>query len=158
MSVTLDQAVIGRVLEGAWAIGASNIVQWVDGTRRDPQLTFTVAGDDPLVILEEQVFAASDGKERRIALTNRFHNGEFISRGRRILGTMSRWSIGGMASDKRIIVIRMTHAQGGQDGLLILVRKDARVAELRMTIATNSAEFGLGPEDFASLSWLPDAE
>ncbi|MEO6942055.1 MAG: hypothetical protein ABI238_01015 [Terrimesophilobacter sp.] len=157
MSITLDQAEIARVLEGAWAIGASNILYWVDGTRRDTQLTFTVASVDPLVFLEEQAFTASDGKGRRIALTNRYIKGEFISKGRRILATMSRWSIGGMGADGTILVIRMTHAQGGQDGLLVIVRKDARDGELRATIAKHSERFGLGPEDFASLSWLPES-
>lgn len=157
MGITLDQAEIARVLEGSWSIGASNIASWVDGSRREPHLRFTVAGSEPLVLLEEQTFVASDGKERTITVTNRFAHGRFTSKSR-MLGPMSRWTLGGSDAESTVIVIRMTHERGGQDGLLVLVREDAQRTELRANVATNFERFELGPEDFASLSWLPMPE
>lgn len=155
MGLTLDQAGIVRTLAGEWSIGASNIEPWVNGARRDALFRFAVENESPLVITEEQVFTTKDGKERRNALTNHFHDGEFVSKGRRILGTMSRWSIRGVSEDGSILIIRMTHARGGQDGLMVMVRLNEVLDELRATLARQAEEFGLGPEDFASLTWLP---
>lgn len=155
MRLILDQSVVATTLVGAWTIGASNIDQWVNGTRRDPLFRFAIEQESPLVFREEQTFTTNDGKDRRVTLTNHFVNGEFISRSRRVAGSMSRWSIGGMDPDRGILIVRMTHARGGQDGLIVLVREDATLDELRATIATEADGFGVGPEDFASLSWLP---
>lgn len=146
---------IENILEGEWHIGASNIDPWVNGTRRDSLFRFSIEQASPLIVTEEQVFTSKDGKERRTALTSRYTDGEFISKGRRVLGTMSRWSIGGAAPDGAIIVIRLAHERGGQDGLLVLVRREEKRSELRTTIATQAEDYGVGPEDFASLTWLP---
>ncbi len=155
MGQLLDQSVIADTLVGEWRIGASNIADWVNGARRDALFRFTKEQESPLVLTEEQVFTTKDGKERRVELTSRLVNSEFISKGRRIVGTMSRWSIGGADVDRGIFVVRIVHAKGGQDGLIVLLRQNSQLSELRTTIANKSAEFGLGPEDFASLSWLP---
>lgn len=155
MGQTLDEAGIARTLVGEWNMGASNIESWVDGSRRDASFRFAVEQESPLVISEEQVFTLKDGKERRNICTNQFHDGEFVSKMRRFLGTMSRWSIRGVSDDGSILIIRMTHARGGQDGLMVMVRRNSEFDELRATLATQSDEFGLGPEDFASLTWLP---
>ena len=157
MGITLDQAGIARVLEGPWSIGASNIGPWVDGSRREPRLRFTVSESEPLVLVEEQKFIAGDGKERTITITNRFAHGRFTSKSR-MLGPMSRWMLGGSDAASTVVVIRMTHERGGQDGLLVLVREDAQRIELRANVATNFEQFELGPEDFASLTWLPMPE
>ncbi len=157
MGKILDEAAIAHTLAGEWRIGASNIDAWVDGTRRDILFRFTIEQESPLILTEEQVFTTKDGKERRFALANRFVNGEFISKSRRIVSAMSRWSIGGMDQDRGIFLVRMTHSRGGQDGLIVLVRNDTVVNELRTTIAVESDEFGVGPEDFASLTWVSPA-
>lgn len=151
----LDQSLAANALEGEWLIGATNIDQWSNGSRRDAHFSFTVDQESPLVVSEVQTYTGKDGKERRVALTSRFANGEFIARGRRLSTTMSRWSIGGIDRDRGILLVRLTHTRGGQDGLIVLVRKMAGLEELRAIIATHAGEFGIGPEDFASLSWLP---
>ncbi|MCC6270412.1 MAG: hypothetical protein IT190_03975 [Microbacteriaceae bacterium] len=155
MGRILDQSVIAHTLTGEWRIGASNIDPWVNGTRLDALFRFTIEQESPLILTEEQIFTTADGKERRLALTNHFAHGEFISKSRRIGGTMSRWSIGGMDLDRGILIVRMTHARGGQDGLIVFVRDEESRSDLRATIAINSDEFSVGLEDFASLSWLP---
>ena len=118
---------------------------------------FTKEQESPLLLTEEQVFTTKDGKERRVALTNRFVGGEFIAKGGRIVGTMSRWSVGALDDELGILLLRIIHARGGQDGLIVLLRHDAPQNELRMTIANRSSEFGVGPEDFASLTWVQNA-
>lgn len=155
MGQILEQSMVATTLVGEWRIGATNLEQWVNGTRRDPLFTFALEQESPLVFAEKQTFTTKDGKDRSVTYTNRFVNGEFISRGRRLSGSMSRWSIGGIDPDRGILIVRMTHSRGGQDGLIVLVREVATRSELRATIATESDFFGIGPEDFASLSWLP---
>lgn len=157
MGQILDQSDIAETLVGEWRIGASNIEDWVNGMRRDVIFRFTKEQESPLVLSEEQMFTTKDGKARRVELTSRLAGREFISKGRRFVGTMSRWSISGVDADRGISVVRITHARGGQDGLIILVRRVDVLNELRTTIAHNSHDFGVGPEDFASLSWLPAA-
>lgn len=154
MGQILEQSMIAATLVGEWHIGATNLEQWVNGTRHDALFTFALEQESPLVFSEEQTFTTKDGKDRSVTYTNRFVNGEFISRSRRFSGPMSRWSIGGVDADRGILIIRMTHARGGQDGLIVLVRDPAAQSELRTTIATEADGFGVGPEDFASLSWL----
>ncbi len=155
MGLILDEAVIAKTLVGEWRIGATNIDEWVNGARRDTLFIFAIEQQSPLVIKEEQVYKVRDGKERRVALINRFSHGQFISKGRVLLGGMSRWTIGGIDTENGIVLVRMTHTRGGQDGLIVLVRSDAPVDELRTIIAHQAGEFGIGPEDFASLTWVP---
>jgi hypothetical protein len=59
-----------------------------------------------------------------------------------------------MDPDRGILIVRMTHVRGGQDGLIVLVRDEETRSELRATIAINADEFSVGLEDFASLTWL----
>lgn len=151
----LDEAIVAATLAGEWHIGTSNIDEWVNGTRRDVVIRFAVEKESPLVLTEEQTFTSKDGKERSVVLANRFVNGEFMSKSRRIVGgAVSRWSIGGIDTEHGILIVRMTHARGGQDGLIVLTRGNAESEELRTIIATRAVEFGIGPEDFASLTWL----
>lgn len=157
MGQLLDQSVIADTLVGEWRIGASNISDWVNGARRDALFRFTKEQDSPLVMAEVQEFTTKDGKKRRVERTSRLVGGEFISKSGRIVGTMSRWSVGGVDADRGIFVVRITDARGGQDGLIVLLRESAAVGELRSIIANKSVEFGLGAEDFASLSWAPVA-
>ncbi len=155
MPTTLDQETVARALPGTWRIGATNVVEWIDGERLDPVLRFEVSEPDPLVISEEQEFVSPDGKSRRISIQSEWVDGIFRSKGRGILKSgASRWRLGGLSADGSVAVIRVATVRGGQDGLLVLVRSDAMTSELRSMIATRSDEFGIGPEDFASLSWL----
>lgn len=144
-----------HLLEGEWRLGATNVDTWVNGTRRDALFRFSIEQESPLVITEEQVFTSREGKEKHTSLTSKYSHGEFIAKGRKILGTMSRWTVGGASPDGSIVVIRLTHERGGQDGLLVLVRSDHVRDDVRTTIATQADEYSIGPEDFASLTWLP---
>ncbi|HEU4848936.1 MAG TPA: hypothetical protein VFS93_00840 [Terrimesophilobacter sp.] len=155
MPTTLDQETIAEALPGSWRVGATNIVDWLDGDRRDPVFRFEVSETTPLAISEEQEFTSPEGKSRLITIQSEWVDGVFRSKGRGILKSgASRWRLGGMSEDRSVLVIRVATIRGGQDGLLVLVRSDAASGELRSMIATRSDEFGLGPEDFASLSWL----
>ncbi len=154
MGLILDEAVVASNLVGEWHIGASNIADWVNGARRDALLSFAIEQETPLVVKEEQVYIVKDDKERRVSLTNRFSHGQFVSKGRGIIAGMSRWTIGGIDADNGILIVRMTHARGGQDGLIVLIRNDTPAEELRTIIAHQTDELGLGPEDFASLTWV----
>jgi hypothetical protein len=155
MTSTPDQAAITHALPGVWALGASNLADWTDGARRDIEFRFEVEGGDPLVVLEEQSFTGPEGRARLVAIVSRLVGGSFVSKGRGLLrGGGSRWTVGGLGPDGAVMVLRILHPRGGQDGLLVLVRRDAGVRELRSAIAMDAARYGIGPEDFASLTWL----
>jgi hypothetical protein len=155
MPTTLDQDTIADALPGTWRIGATNIVDWLDGERRDPVLRFEVIGTAPLAVSEQQTFASPEGRSRLLSIQSEWVDGVFRSKGRGILKSgASRWRVGGLSGDRSVLVIRVATVRDGQDGLLVLVRADAAASELRSMIATRSDEFGIGPEDFASLSWL----
>lgn len=150
----LDQEAVAEALPGTWRIGATNIVDWLDGERRDPMFRFEVTESAPLTISEEQAFTTPDGKNKVVAIQSEWVDGVFRSKGRGILKSgASRWRLGGLSDDRSVMIIRVATVRGGQDGLLVLVRPDT-ASELRSMIATRSDEFGIGPEDFASLSWL----
>ena len=158
MPTTLDQGTTADVLRGTWGLGATNVVDWLDGARRDVAIRFDVDTSDPLTVTEIQKFTSAEGKDRSVTIESEWGDGVFRSRGRGLLRTgATRWRVGGGSSDHSSLVLRVATVRGGQDGLLVLVRADAAPAELRSVIATRSADFGLGPEDFASLSWLEPA-
>ncbi len=155
MPTTLDQGTTADVLRVAWCLGATNVVDWLDGARRDVAIQFDVESSNPLTVTEVQTFTSADGKDRAVTIESEWVDGVFRSKGRGLLKTgATRWRVGGVSSDHAILVLRVATVRGGQDGLLILVRADAATDELRSIIATGSADFGLGPEDFASLTWL----
>lgn len=159
MPTTLDQGTTADVLRGTWGLGATNVVDWLDGSRRDIAITFEVETSDPLTVAERQEYTSHDGKDRLVTIESEWVDGVFRSKGRGILRTgATRWRVGGVSDDRTILVLRVATVRGGQDGLLVLVRADARSGELRSTIATRSHDFGIGPEDFASLSWLDLSE
>lgn len=155
MPTSLDQGTTAQVLEGNWVLGATNIVDWLDGTRLDAAFRFEVQSSDPLSVAEQQAYTSADGKDRVISIESEWVDGVFRSKGRGILRTgATRWRVGGVSDDRAILVLRIATVRDGQDGLFVLVRPDAVPTELRSTIATRAEEFGIGPEDFASLSWL----
>jgi hypothetical protein len=158
MSTAVDQASIAHALPGTWDLGASNLVDWTDGARRDPEFRFELETEDPLVVVEEQSFTTADGKPRSLAIVSRFLGGSFASKSRGLLrGGGNRWTIGGAAPDGSVVVLRILHPRGGQDGLLVLVRRDTGLREVRSMIAADAAAYGIGPEDFGSLTWLSPA-
>ncbi len=155
MPTVLDQEIVADVLEGEWRLGATNVVEWLDGTRREVVLQFDIEQSDPLVVTEQQAYTSPDGRRRLQSIRSEWAEGAFRSRGRGILRTgATRWRLGGVSDDRATIVLRVATVREGQDALFVLVRAGMTAGELRGTIAMRSQEFGVGPEDFASLSWL----
>lgn len=155
MPRVLDQETVAGVLPGEWIVGATNVIEWLDDSRRDVIFRFEVVNASPLTIREHQSFTTREGKERQQSIQSEWVNGVFRSKGRGILrADATRWRLGGVSEDHSTLVLRVATVRGGQDGLIVLVRRDAVPDELRIMIATKSESFGVGPEDFASLSWL----
>lgn len=146
---------IATTVEGSWHLGATNLPDWLDGSRRAAHIIFEVVTTEPLVVRERQQFIA-EGKERELVVTSHWANGEFVSRstGLRRLAR-GRWRVLGISEDSAIVVVRVEKSAQVADGLMVLVRSGTDASELRTTIANSSASLGLGPEDFASLGWLP---
>lgn len=155
MPTTLDQNTVATILPGSWRVGATNIVSWLDGERSNVMFRFDVQNENPLSIAEHQSFTTADGKDRVISIYSEWVDGVFRSKGRGLLKTgATRWRMGGVSADHAVMILRVATVRGGQDGLLVLVRDGDDHEELRSRIASSAADLGIGPEDFASLSWL----
>lgn len=143
------------LLPGAWSMLATNFPMWLTGETRDVRMTFEVVGEHPLTISEELSYATIDGQEVSVPSLNRLQGGLFIAKGSGMSRLFSsRWSVCGASSDSAIVVVRFEHSRLTPAGINILLRQGIPRPELRAEVAHNAAQFGLSPEDFASLAWL----
>lgn len=127
---------------------------WLSGERRSPKFSYGLVSSSPLVLTDDVSYETVSRDEKHILGKDTFSNGQFVWRGKGLLGLVSsRWSVAGARKDGTVIAIRFAKTIATPAGIDILVRDDADV-EARALVAASSAEFGLTPEDFASLSWL----
>ena len=155
MPTVLTERTIADTLPGDWHVGATNLPLWLDGERHAVSFRFERESSDPLVIREQQDFTTTDGKAKVVVRVSRWQRGEFQVRASRLLGARSgRWSVIGVNGAGSVVVLKVEKSRGVQEGLLVLVRLGFDASELRSMVAASSGDFGLGPEDFGSLSWL----
>jgi hypothetical protein len=150
-----DVAVLSDLLPGAWRIRASNLPEWLNNGRKSPTLVYELVTPDPLVLTDEATWVSDEGEAAQVTGVDRWAGRHFVRRGtgwRRF--TAGRWRIAGVDNEREIVVVRYGKSTDGHDGIDILVRDGAQVPNLRKTIADAHDEFGLGLEDFATLSWL----
>jgi hypothetical protein len=146
---------LAEVLPGSWRIRATNTQLWLDGRRTDPVITYAVASPSPLLLNDIEEFDAPDGKRKAIRGKSRLSKGAFSWRGSGFFAAHAgRWRVTGIAADSNIVVVSYFKTRIVPSGISVLVRDGVVVDELRTAIARNAASFGLGPEDFATLSWL----
>lgn len=151
-----DPSMLGRLLPGVWHLRATNLPMWLTGERLSPGFEYELASDDPLVLRVVASYRSPEGAEVKASGIARWKRDHFDSPGkgmRRMLS--SRWSIAGASEDGTVVVIRFEKSTLSLDGLDVLVHADTEVAELRSMVAASTEQFGLSPEDFGSLSWLP---
>lgn len=147
---------LAEVLPGSWRIRATNTQLWLDGRRSNPLITYAIASPSPLLLTDIEEFDTADGKRKTIRGKSRHSRGVFAWRGSGMLAAFAgRWKVAGIGGDSNILVVRYVKTRMGPSGISVLVRDGAAIDELRADIAHNAAAYGLGPEDFATLSWLP---
>jgi len=155
MATSLTPQRLAEVLPGAWGLGATSQLFWLDGRHGEPRFTFRVAGMSPLRLTETIEFANLDGRPRILAGKTRWVRDEFVWRGSGADALVTRrWSAAGVDETGSILVMRNRRTRAFANGIDILVREGAELGELRTIVASTAAELGLSPEDFASLTWI----
>lgn len=159
MREPLDEQAVADLLPGAWVLAATNIPTWLSGERRDPRFEYAVSAREPLVLSDDLSYVVGTGKRagttKRVVGHNSFDGEGFHWRGTGMLRFFSsRWRIGGASDDGAIAAIHVVASLGTPGGVDIIVREGSPQPELRATIAHSTTEYGLTPEQFASLTWL----
>ena len=157
MATALDQEELARLLPGTWAVAASNFPMWLDGSRRDPTFNYEVVNTDPLIFADTVEYTTTDGEPKNVVGVDTLHNESFVWRGRGWFRFFSsRWTVSGASDDGTIMVVRFSKSHVTPAGLDIVVRDGHTYPDLRARIAHATTEFGLSPEDFASLAWFAE--
>lgn len=159
MREPLDEQAMGDLMPGTWIVAATNVPIWLSGERREPRFEYGLISRDPLVLSDDVGYMVGDGRRlgtRKHILGRDTFNGErFVWRGKGLLKLFrSTWHVGGISEDGSIAALEITKSFGTPGGVGIIVREGSIVPELRAIIAHSTDEFGLSPEQFASLSWL----
>ena len=147
------------LLPGGWIVAATNFPLWLSGERTEPRFEYAVLSQEPLVLSDDMAYTVGQGKKagttKHIVGRNTFDGEQFVRRGTGLqkLGT-STWYVSGASDDGSIASIHFTKSLGNPAGVAIIVRDGASVPELRAIIAHSTEDYGLAPEQFASLSWL----
>lgn len=145
-----------EVLPGSWRIRATNAKFWLEGRRSNPRITYAIASTSPLLLTDVEEFDAADGRRKTLRGKSRHSRGVFTWRGSGILAALSgRWRVTGIGERSDIVVVRYLATRMTPAGISVLVREGVEIDELRADIAHNATLYGLGPEDFATLTWLP---
>ena len=147
------------LLPGTWIVAATNFPVWLSGQRREPRFDYRLISREPLVLSEDVAFTRGpgrhEGEKKHILGRDAFTGDEFVWRGTGVLRMLtSRWRVAGVSDDGSIVVIHSTKSIGTPSGVDVIVREGSLQPELRAVIAHATEDFGLTPEQFASLSWL----
>ena len=87
--------------------------------------------------------------------TDRWEDGEFSLRGKGVRRLLpSRWAVDAVSDDETLVVVRFEESWQTPAGINILERDGAHTPRLRAVVAHATEDFGLSPEDFASLAWF----
>ena len=160
MQDTLNESTLAQILPGSWTIAATNFPMWLTGQRQSPRFSYELVSENPLMLSDDVSYVTAEGEQKHILGLDTFGidrdgNDEFRWRGTKLLRlVVSRWSVSGVSEDGSIAVIRFAKSLVTPAGIDVIVREGVAAPELRATIARATEEFGLTPEDFASLTWL----
>jgi fermentation-respiration switch protein FrsA (DUF1100 family) len=155
MNATLDDTRLAELLPGTWNVAATNFPMWLSGERFSPRFSYDLVSREPLVLADDVSFEFVDGQEKHILGQDVWRGDKFVWRGRgRLKLLASQWQVAGASSDGEIAVIRFAKSIATPSGVDVIVREGTSHPELRATIAHACNDFGLTPEDFASLTWL----
>ena len=149
-----DVATLQQVLPGRWTVKATNFPMWLSGERRDPAFEYVVLRDEPLVLADEVSYTEASGRTKSIRGVDRWNGRGFTWKmnGLRGLFVKSRWEVAGVRQG--LVVLRFEDSVVSPAGVDVIVAEGLDASELRSVIAADPSSFGLGFEEFASLTWL----
>jgi hypothetical protein len=157
VSAPLDESALAELLPGSWRLAATNSPRWLSGKRSAPKFSYSVVEGSPLVIASDVAYRNPTGEEKHVRGTNSYRSDHFLWRGEGLLSLISRrWTAARSNSDPSVLATRFATSLMESGGIDILVREDVDI-EVRALVAGASEQFGLTPENFASLSWLSEA-
>jgi len=155
MGEPIDEGTLADALPGTWAVAATNFPMWLTGTKLRPQFSYNLVTRSPLVLDDDVVYLDEEGAPRQISGVDKWNGHGFTWRGKGVLRLFaSHWTVAGLSADRSVAVIRFSKSLATPAGVDVIVRVGTDTSELRATIAHATEDFGLTPEDFASLSWL----
>ncbi len=155
MPSALDERTTADLLPGTWFIAATNFPMWLSGERLEPRFSYELLTTDPLVLADEVSYRTPEGEQKRIVGKDTWKHDEFVWRGKGLLKLFaSRWHVAGAADDGTVLVIRFEQSLATPAGIDVIVREGMSHPELRKAVARGTDDFGLSPEEFASLTWL----
>ena len=157
MTIAPSAGSLGELLPGSWHIGATNFPMWLRGDRLNPTLSYEVRSEQPLKLTDTVTYSTLAGAQKSIAGVDTLRGDGFVWRGRGILFPFaSHWTVEGVGPSDEFVVTRFSKSLVTPAGVDIMVRQGARLdsQELRTIVATSPGEFGLTPEDLATLTWL----
>jgi len=162
MTIAPSAGSLAELLPGSWHIGATNFPMWLRGDRLTPTLTYAVRSEQPLKLLDTVTYTTPGGVQKTIVGVDTYRGdgsdaAGFVWRGRGLLFPFaSHWKVEGVGPSDEFVVTRFSKSLVTPAGVDIMVRDGARLdaQELRTIVATSPGEFGLAPEDLASLTWL----
>ncbi|MGV8896173.1 MAG: hypothetical protein ACOH10_01450 [Rhodoglobus sp.] len=159
MREPLDEQAMADLLPGSWIVAATNFPMWLSGERNEPRFEYGVVSRDPLVLSDDMGYTEGRGKRagtlKHILGRDTFDGEAFVWRGAGLLKLItSRWYVAGASDDGSIAAIHFAKSLGNPAGVAVIVREGSSVPEIRAIIAHSTEDYGLTPEQFASLSWL----
>ena len=155
MPTTPQYDELAKILPGVWNVRSTNFPMWLTRERKSPRFSYDLVSENPLTLRDDVSYLTADNAEKHIVGTDKWAHDHFVWRGKGLLKiARSRWSIAGGNDDHTALAIRFDKTMFTPAGLDIIVREGVEIAELRSLVARNAEQFGLTPEDFASLTWL----
>jgi hypothetical protein len=155
MGEPLDSRALADMLPGTWYIVATNFPMWLSGERRDPTFTYDLVSPEPLVLGDTVTYVDAEGATKQIVGQDTWRDGEFVWRGTKLLKLFaSHWSVAGASEAGDVLAIRFSKSLATPAGVDIVARQGVQSGPIRAQVAHATEQFGLTPEDFASLSWL----
>lgn len=148
----------GTLLSGTWTVVATNFPMWLDGTRHSATFAYELLRTEPLTLGTSVTYLDEEGAEHRDLGRSTWRRDRFVWRGtglRRLFG--NRWQIAGTSDDGALAILRFERSLLTPAGVDVLARADSPHREPRRVVARATEEFGITPEEFASLSWLAPA-
>ena len=155
MPTTPQTADLSTILPGVWNVRSTNFAIWLTRERTSPRYSFELVSDNPLVLRDDVSHFAMDNQEKHVVGTDKWVDDHFVRRGKGFAAfTRARWTVTGTNDDHSVVAIKFEKTRFSVAGINVMVREGVEIGELRSVVARNTEQFGLTPEDFASLTWL----
>ncbi len=145
---------LAALIPGVWSAQASNLPRWLAGEDPSVRVTFELVRSEPLMLRHSMLMRLADGRERELGGVDRWVGSRFRTRANRLTRFLwGNWSVIGASDDGSAIALHVFRSVGLPDTSVLLLREDSPITDLRAHVASRCDQFGLSPEEFATLHW-----